>query len=90
MLKIDGKQVSRVGEVEVGALPEGAVFSPDGKYLYVGNYIDRNVSPPTGGRRCRSRFSTRGRASGEPGVRDLVISLRSVVREWRNWQTRWT
>ncbi len=33
-----------MGEVEVGALPEGAVFSPDGKYLYVGNYIDRDVS----------------------------------------------
>ena len=44
VLKIDGKQVTKVGEVEVGALPEGAVFSPDGKYLYVGNYIDRNVS----------------------------------------------
>jgi DNA-binding beta-propeller fold protein YncE len=25
-------------------LPEGAVFSADGKYLYVGNYIDRDVS----------------------------------------------
>jgi DNA-binding beta-propeller fold protein YncE len=44
VLKIDGKKVTKVGEVEVGALPEGAVFSPDGKYLYVGNYIDRNVS----------------------------------------------
>ena len=44
VLKIDGKKVTRVGEVEVGALPEGAVFSPDGKYLYVGNYIDRDVS----------------------------------------------
>ena len=44
VLKIDGKQVTRVGEVEVGGLPEGAVFSPDGKYLYVGNYTDRDVS----------------------------------------------
>ena len=44
VLKIDGKTVTKVGEVEVGALPEGAVFSPDGKYLYVGNYIDRDVS----------------------------------------------
>jgi DNA-binding beta-propeller fold protein YncE len=44
VLKIDGKKVTKVGEVEVGALPEGAVFSPDGKYLYVGNYIDRDVS----------------------------------------------
>jgi DNA-binding beta-propeller fold protein YncE len=44
VLKIDGKKVTRVGEVEVGGLPEGAVFSPDGKYLYVGNYTDRDVS----------------------------------------------
>ena len=44
VLKIDGKKVTRVGEVEVGGLPEGGVFSPDGKYLYIGNYVDSNVS----------------------------------------------
>jgi hypothetical protein len=36
----DGKHVTRVGEANVGALPEGAVFSADGSYLYVGNFID--------------------------------------------------
>jgi len=30
--------------VEVRGLPEGAAFSPDGKYLYVGNYMDDDVS----------------------------------------------
>ena len=44
ILKIDGKKVTKVGDVEVGGLPEGAVFSPDGQYLYVGNYIDRDIS----------------------------------------------
>jgi len=44
VLKIDGKKVTKVGEVEVGGVPEGAVFSPDGKYLYVGNFNDSNVS----------------------------------------------
>ena len=44
VLKIDGKKVTKVGEVEVGGLPEGAVFSPDGRYLYVGNYVDSDVS----------------------------------------------
>jgi DNA-binding beta-propeller fold protein YncE len=44
VLKIEGKKVTKVGEVEVGGLPEGVVFSPDGKYLYVGNYTDRDVS----------------------------------------------
>ena len=43
-LKIDGKKVTRAGEIEVGALPEGAVFSNDGQYLYVGNYIDRSIT----------------------------------------------
>lgn len=43
-LAIDGKTVRRTGEVQVGGLPEGAVFSGDGKYLYVGNYMDRNIS----------------------------------------------
>jgi DNA-binding beta-propeller fold protein YncE len=44
VLRIDGKKVTKVGEVEVRGLPEGAVFSPDGKYLYVGNFLDRDVS----------------------------------------------
>jgi len=44
VLKINGKKVTKVGEVEVRGLPEGAVFSPDGKYLYVGNFLDSDVS----------------------------------------------
>jgi DNA-binding beta-propeller fold protein YncE len=44
VLKIDGKKVTKVGEVALGGLPEGAVFSPDGKYLYVGNFLDSDVS----------------------------------------------
>jgi DNA-binding beta-propeller fold protein YncE len=44
VLKIDGKKVTKVDEVEVGGLPEGVVWSSDGKYLYVGNYTDRDVS----------------------------------------------
>ncbi len=44
VLKIDGKKVTKVGDVEVGGLPEGVAFSPDGKYLYVGNYLDQDIS----------------------------------------------
>jgi DNA-binding beta-propeller fold protein YncE len=44
VLRIDGKHVTRVGEATVGALPEGAVFSADGSYLYVGNFIDSDLS----------------------------------------------
>ena len=43
-LKIDGKKVTRSNEVEVRGLPEGAVFSQDGRYLYVGNFIDQDIS----------------------------------------------
>jgi DNA-binding beta-propeller fold protein YncE len=44
VLGIDGKKVSRVGDLAVGGLPEGAVFTPDGKYLLVGNYLDQDIS----------------------------------------------
>jgi len=43
-LKIDGKKVTRMGEVTVGGLPEGVAFSPDGSYLYVGNFMDGDMS----------------------------------------------
>lgn len=44
VLRIDGKKVTRVGEVTVGALPEGAAFSADGSHIYVGNFIDSDLS----------------------------------------------
>jgi len=36
--------VNLVAEVPVGAFPEGAVFSADGQYIYVGNFIDQDLS----------------------------------------------
>jgi DNA-binding beta-propeller fold protein YncE len=44
VLKIDGKKVTRFGEFTVGALPEGAAFSADGAILYIGNFIDSDLS----------------------------------------------
>jgi DNA-binding beta-propeller fold protein YncE len=43
LLKIDGKSVRKVAEVEVGGLAEGVAFSPDGGYLYVGNFVDGDI-----------------------------------------------
>ena len=43
LLAIDGTKVTRVGEVEVGRLPEGAAFSPEGDYFYVANYLDDDL-----------------------------------------------
>jgi len=44
VLKIDGKKVTKIGDVEVGGLPEAAQFTPDGKYILVGNYLDQDFS----------------------------------------------
>jgi DNA-binding beta-propeller fold protein YncE len=44
VLKINGKKVTNTGEVTVGRLPEGGVFSPDSKYLFVGNFMDADMS----------------------------------------------
>jgi DNA-binding beta-propeller fold protein YncE len=44
VLKIDGKKVTKIGDIEVGGLPEAAQFTPDGKYILVGNYLDQDFS----------------------------------------------
>jgi len=44
LLKIEGKKVRKVGETEVGSLAEGIAFSPDGRFLYVGNNGDSDLS----------------------------------------------
>ncbi len=44
LLKIDGKRVRKVSQTEVGGLAEGVAFSPDGKYLYVGNFLDSDIT----------------------------------------------
>jgi DNA-binding beta-propeller fold protein YncE len=44
VLRVDGKKVTKVKEIDVGGLPEAAVFTPDGKYLLVGNYLDQDFS----------------------------------------------
>ena len=36
--------MTKVRQIEVGGLPEAVLFTPDGRYLYVGNYIDSDFS----------------------------------------------
>ncbi len=43
-MRIDAKKVSVTNEVEVRGLPEGVVFSQDGRYVYVGNFIDQDIT----------------------------------------------
>ena len=44
VFKVDGKKVTRLNDIEVGALPEAVAITPDGKYIYVGNYSDKDFS----------------------------------------------
>jgi len=44
ILKIDGKKVTKIDEVEVRGLPQAIAWSADGKYLYVGNFLDSDMS----------------------------------------------
>ena len=44
VLAIDGNKVTKVGSVTVGALPEAVAFSADGSRIYVGNFIDGDLS----------------------------------------------
>jgi DNA-binding beta-propeller fold protein YncE len=44
ILKVDGKNVTKLKDIEVGGLPEAVLFTPDGRYIYVGNYIDQDFS----------------------------------------------
>jgi DNA-binding beta-propeller fold protein YncE len=44
VLKIDGKKVTKTQDIEVGGLPEAAMFTPDGKYLLIGNYMTEDFS----------------------------------------------
>ena len=43
LLKIDGKTVRKVAQADVGDLAEGIAFSPDGRFLYVGNFVDGDI-----------------------------------------------
>ena len=44
VLAIDGNKVTKVGSVTVGALPEAVAFSADGSRIYIGNFIDGDLS----------------------------------------------
>jgi DNA-binding beta-propeller fold protein YncE len=44
VLRIEGGTVTPIKTVAVGAFPEAIAFSPDGRYIYVGNYADEDFS----------------------------------------------
>jgi DNA-binding beta-propeller fold protein YncE len=44
LLRIEGKKVRKISEAEVGAVAEGIAFSPDGRFLYVGNFVAGDIA----------------------------------------------
>jgi DNA-binding beta-propeller fold protein YncE len=44
LLRINGTTVTAGKTVAVGALPEAVMISPDSRYVYVGNFLDKNFS----------------------------------------------
>jgi DNA-binding beta-propeller fold protein YncE len=44
VLKIDGKTVTPIKTIQVGALPEAVMITPDSRYIYVGNFLDQDFS----------------------------------------------
>jgi DNA-binding beta-propeller fold protein YncE len=44
ILGIDGKKVSRLQEITLGGIPESLAFSPDGRFLLVGNLLDQDIA----------------------------------------------
>jgi 6-phosphogluconolactonase (cycloisomerase 2 family) len=38
-----GGALTLVNKSPIGALPEGIAFSPNSEYVYIGNYIDKNL-----------------------------------------------
>ena len=43
LLRIDTKRVTRVADAEINGGAEGMIFSPDGRFLYVGSYTDGTI-----------------------------------------------
>ena len=44
ILRIVGQKVTAIKTLDVGRVPEAVAFSPDGRYIYVGNYTDQDFS----------------------------------------------
>ena len=44
VLRIQGKTVTPIKTIQVGAFPEAVMISPDSRYIYVGNFADKDFS----------------------------------------------
>ena len=43
LLRVSGNDLARVGEAPIGHWSQGAAFSPDGKRIFVGNMVEKDI-----------------------------------------------
>ena len=43
LLRIEGKTLHKVAEMEIGPAAKGLAFSPDGRFLYAGSFVDGKI-----------------------------------------------
>ena len=43
LLRVTGNDLSRLGEASIGHWSQGAAFSPDGKHVFVGNMVEKEI-----------------------------------------------
>jgi DNA-binding beta-propeller fold protein YncE len=62
LLRVSGMDLSRMGEAPIGHWSQGAAFSPDGKHIFVGNMVEKDIQV----------FSLDGGTVRDTGVRIAV------------------
>ena len=67
IFQIDGLKLALVQQIKVGGLPEGVAFSPDGGFMYVSNFVGKEVAVyKVNGSRVRDT-GVRVSLPGQPG-----------------------
>ena len=62
-----GGKLTVTGKAALGALPEGIAYSPNSEYVYVGNYLDKDMQVFQAGERQAGSGRPEHEASGPTG-----------------------
>src|SRR5499426_4107517 len=70
LLRVSGTDLSRLGEAAIGHWSQGAAFAPDGKHVFVGNMVEKDLQV----------FSLDGGTLKDTGVRIAVKGGPAAIR----------
>jgi len=70
LLRVSGMDLSKMGEAPIGHWSQGAAFSPDGKHIFVGNMVEKDIQV----------FSLDGGTLRDTGVRLAVKGGPAAIR----------